>query len=305
MVLSSPYHVIEGNLYAVSPIVVSALDFGLRGHFTSASLALDALDDWLPRITNERETEQFFRSDDILFKLGSFLSFDDSTGNTSTVGGNDPQTALKQRQKNAANLSLRAYRDRTKLMREAGVSDEKDATSESGLFARRVLSFLGRLGSNLTSQLAVVDPQTHVLAWDPSTMANHVKLTIPFRDSQAVLVLDSLLPRVCELALHAPDAQTKTSACELLHSTIVFVIGSAATTPEAAREEASKHQFFRRVIPVVLQLCAATESFIQELFLSLAFPLIRWLTSVKQVCLILTNIYSPCDYIILLPKQWH
>ena len=97
------------------------------------------------------------------------------------------------------------------------------------------------------------------------------------------VLLDPLLPRICELALSSPDAQTKTSACELLHSCIVFVVGSAATTPEAAREEAGKHHFFRRVFPVVLKLCAAPENFIQSLFQSLAFPLIRWLTSGKGV----------------------
>ena len=80
-----------------------------------------------------------------------------------------------------------------------------------------------------------------------------------------------------------PQLQTKTSACELVHSALILVIGRSATTPEAARLEAPKSRFFRRVFPVVLRLCASPEVAIRNLFRTLAFPLIRWLTSGRRV----------------------
>ena len=61
------------------------------------------------------------------------------------------------------------------------------------------------------------------------------------------------------------------------------MIGRSATTPEAARLEAPKARFFRHVFPVVLRLCASPEVAIRNLFRTLAFPLIRWLTSGRRV----------------------
>ena len=89
---------------------------------------MDALEDWLPRLP-EVEAEAFFLlPGDILPKLGAFLAFDDSSSASSSSDSQIPETALKQRQKNAADLSLRAYRSRRKWLREAGVDeDETDA----------------------------------------------------------------------------------------------------------------------------------------------------------------------------------
>ena len=83
----------------------------------------------MPRLP-EVEAEAFFLlPGDILPKLGAFLAFDDSSSAASASSDSQiPETALKQRQKNAADLSLRAYRSRRKWLREAGVDeDETDA----------------------------------------------------------------------------------------------------------------------------------------------------------------------------------
>ena len=57
------------------------------------------------------------------------------------------------------------------------------ALAHSAVVARRVLSLLGRMKSRWVGGLAAVDPRQHVLAWD--AMAEHLKLTIPFREMRA------------------------------------------------------------------------------------------------------------------------
>ena len=65
-------------------------------------------------------------------------------------------------------------------MREAGLSSSSDSpdsssSSESRVFARRVLQFLGKLGSNLTSSLAAVESK-HVFAWDVVNQVRWVEM---------------------------------------------------------------------------------------------------------------------------------
>ena len=63
------------------------------------------------------------------------------------------------------------------------------------------------------------------MAWDPTP---RVKFTVPFPDLKADIYLDSVLSRVVELAEGASERQTKVAACELLHSIVLFIIGTSA-----------------------------------------------------------------------------
>lgn len=72
------------------------------------------------------------------------------------------------------------------------------------------------------------------MAWDPTP---RVKFTVPFPDIKTDIYLDSVLPRVVEMAEGASERQTKVAACELLHSIVLFTIGTGA---HHARRDASE-----------------------------------------------------------------
>ena len=46
--------------------------------------------------------------------------------------------------------------------------------------------------------------------------------------------LDIFLPRIVDLALHSSDRQTKITACELLQSVMLYMIGKSATNRSTA-----------------------------------------------------------------------
>jgi DNA-dependent protein kinase catalytic subunit len=66
------------------------------------------------------------------------------------------------------------------------------------------------------------------MAWDT---VPRVKFSVPFHDIKPEIFLDPILPRVVELAQTATERQTKLAACELLHSIVLFMVGSNAHSP--------------------------------------------------------------------------
>ena len=74
------------------------------------------------------------------------------------------------------------------------------------------------------------------MAWDPTP---RVKFTVPFPDVKTDIYLDSVLPRVVEMAEGASERQTKVAACELLHSIVLFIVGTSAH--HARRDSSEVH----------------------------------------------------------------
>ncbi len=98
------------------------------------------------------------------------------------------------------------------------------------------------------------------MSWDRVT---HLRYVLPLADMRPTLVLDSLLPRLIELATDAGDRQTKIAACELLHSTVLFMVGDGA---QQQRDRASMVALYKHVFPAVLILACSAESIAKQLF---------------------------------------
>jgi DNA-dependent protein kinase catalytic subunit len=63
------------------------------------------------------------------------------------------------------------------------------------------------------------------VAWDNE---NHLTFDIPLDDIKPTIHLDAFLPRIVDLALHSSDRQAKITACELLQSIMLYMIGKSA-----------------------------------------------------------------------------
>lgn len=105
------------------------------------------------------------------------------------------------------------------------------------------------------------------LAWDYEP---RVEYNLPFKDSSLLIRLDQLLPRICKLATDANDRKVKVSACETLHSIIIFMVGSESGRPT------NMTKLFKRILPVVLRLACDVEKVAMQLFEPLSLQLITW-----------------------------
>ncbi len=109
---------------------------------------------------------------------------------------------------------------------------------DSNSVALRVLRLLGRLGSRSAALISGDESSTNAPAMRAS---NVLPMTFAFSDGASLTLpmgitlmfcsdeADSLIPIVSQLALSSQDRQTKVSACELLHSLIVALVGQHGT----------------------------------------------------------------------------
>ena len=148
----------------------------------------------------------------------------------------------------------------------------------------RVLALLGRMGTGIALPLvtAAEQPQGAAPAWIAWDFHTHLVFRLPLPDVKPVLRLDVLLPRVVELCIHAGDRQTKTAACELLHSTVLFMLGSDAQQHTAVEGAPAPSQdmapLWKRVFPVMLRLACDVDTVPHQLFRLLTTQVIHWYT---------------------------
>ena len=133
---------------------------------------------------------------------------------------------------------------------------EKTVSDADALYAIqvRVIRLMGRMGPASRERATHARQQDlrQSARWDPQ---DRVLLVLPAKNLNVELYLDSLLPRVTDLALHAGDRRTKVAACELLHGAALYMLGANANTSQP-------QQFwvlYRRLFPALLQLAVDPE----------------------------------------------
>ncbi|KAJ3184182.1 hypothetical protein HDU87_005028 [Geranomyces variabilis] len=145
----------------------------------------------------------------------------------------------------------------------------------------RIVMLLGRIGGDNRLMLeGNNNEEQQIIAWDTE---KRLAFEIPFKEINCQLYLDDILPRVVELAENSPDRQTKVAAAELLHGCVVLMIGrSAKTLSNTGRNTDVKkspfHKLYKNVFPALLRLGADLDRVTRELFSSLVFQIIHWLT---------------------------
>ncbi|CAF2123872.1 unnamed protein product [Rotaria magnacalcarata] len=92
----------------------------------------------------------------------------------------------------------------------------------------RILKYLGSLG-NCVNHYLIDDTSNHLIKEAVARdNENHITFNVPFDDLKPILHLDIFLSRIVDLALHSADHQTKITACELLQSIVLYMIGKSA-----------------------------------------------------------------------------
>ncbi|KAK9796984.1 hypothetical protein WJX73_006710 [Symbiochloris irregularis] len=100
--------------------------------------------------------------------------------------------------------------------------------------------------------------------------------------------LDLLLPQAAKLAETAADRAVQVAACELLHGSILWIVGKGANRTRAKDEQdfdsrpAEYHGLLTHALPVALRLAASEDGVVRALFRPLIISLVHWLTRNAQ-----------------------
>lgn len=98
------------------------------------------------------------------------------------------------------------------------------------MVASKVLNLLGKIGgfshSIINNEQTKLNEKEHFIKWDPE---RRLKFTMPLYNKKVDIYLDSCLPKLVDLAIHAIDRETRVAACEFLHALMIYMIGKNAT----------------------------------------------------------------------------
>jgi DNA-dependent protein kinase catalytic subunit len=138
----------------------------------------------------------------------------------------------------------------------------------------RILRLLGSLDGQ-HRRLVMANASDSVSAELPTSANAVIMFDIPLQNSKATIALDGLLGRVFELAMSSTSQQTRTAACEFVHSVVIYVVGKDATSPD---KDARFAMLYEYIFPRLLQLAACNDMIAGQLFSPLVLQLIRWYT---------------------------
>lgn len=91
-------------------------------------------------------------------------------------------------------------------------------------FQKRIILFLGKLEPDQCLYLVRNDhSKLNLVKWDASLQT--ISLTLFGPNLNPKIYLDTIMPRICEIAVSANDRQKKMAACEIVHALILYLIG--------------------------------------------------------------------------------
>ncbi|CAF1574904.1 unnamed protein product, partial [Didymodactylos carnosus] len=144
----------------------------------------------------------------------------------------------------------------------------------------RIMKYLGSLGGRINYHL-IGDTSTYLIkeavAWDNE---NHLFFYVPLEDMKPIIHLDLFFPRIVDLALHSSERQTKVTACELLQSIMLYMIGKSV--PHGETRVVTYEKLYKKLFPAVLQLSCDSDTFTKTLFATFMLQIIRWFTKNKR-----------------------
>jgi len=271
--LSVPLNFMNSEEF-VTPLML-AFQQGIS-YLPLAKVGLSTLESWISSLGPEKLNSCLSK---ILPCLNQYLSLKDQS-NT------EERKFRLQQKKRSITVQDNSEEEKHKKMQK-NMFDEADLTPLRDV-QLRIIRLLARLGGE-NYFILNEDPEKlaeRIMSWDSQSK---ILFNIPFRDIKPEMYLDSLLPRVAELAESSGDRQTKVAACEFLHSLMLFMIGTNAINPNSRAastdEEAKPTQFFKiysHLFPVLIRLAVDNDQVTRQLFEPFIYQIIHWLTQNMQ-----------------------
>ena len=241
--------------------LLRALELGLQNPLVT-DVALDTLENWL----NDH-------NDDILPHLSKISS--QLCANLDSVARLN--VFFSERDLDSLTNDAKA---KSTLRRQQGTkpSETDLGTQATCLRIVKILGMMGGAAHGLLSASSMISSHELNAPWD---FESKVSVPIGLIRSASKLKLDSLLPRISQLALSSQDRATKIAACEALYGVTVFSVGKNAQAPvsdasDYTRTESPYRAIFGKLFPVLLELAVDAEPVARQMFHSLVFQITRW-----------------------------
>lgn len=119
-----------------------------------------------------------------------------------------------------------------------------------------------------------------LIAWDHE---NQLTFPLPLFSKKIDVNVSKILPRVISLVTSSTDRKTKLTACELLHTVVVYMIGQTAN-----RSKKDKHSgpdfnnLYEHIFPAIFQIAADVEDVSTKIFNTLCLQVVRWFSNSKE-----------------------
>ena len=181
----------------------------------------------------------------------------------------------------------------------------REVTITRSQISNKVVEFLGRRGGNshliipsefrdvamdknlakeFLENKALVDlKKLNLISWDHE---NVFTFPLPLFSKKVDIDLIKVIPKVVEIASTSTDRKLKVTACELLHSLIIYMIGKSAQQNTASRGKTQNKMNFSnlyaRILPVIFTIAADPEDISTKIFNTLCLQLVRWFSSSKE-----------------------
>ncbi|XP_058119167.1 DNA-dependent protein kinase catalytic subunit-like [Anopheles ziemanni] len=168
--------------------------------------------------------------------------------------------------------------------------------SELVAFQMRVLHFLGELQPNECcwmvpedgpiggALLAVEEPS--LVRWDADSERSIELRLLCASGSRPCVKLDSIIGRVCLLAVESSDRATKLAACELLHTLVLYLLG--------IHYQDQLHGLWSQLCRHMLRLSCDTDLAVCQMFEPLLFQIIHYLTQPSKLSQQGTSVLLDC-----------
>eukprot|EP00939_MAST-03C_sp_MAST-3C-sp1_P003097 g3097.t1 len=284
-VLSCPESIVRIIGFArFGPALVQALTLGLQ-HVPIAMLGIRTLERWtegnvehlealLPRVLPALEPYL-----GATFSSRGIASESDRTDTEGASGQSPSRSHVEFKWK-------RDIKQNDNRRRKRGTSS-KSASASIGMnggvraVQSRVLRLLGRLGGRSRFVVGTVTSGSQLrslskgLRWvsRDSLLMRGVPISADTSDGM-VLAISEFFPSVVRLATQSLHRQTKVVACEVLHSFVIYLIGSDNNSSQEVSSDSLK--IMKRLFGDLVRLATDVEQVSRKLFAPLVMQLVRW-----------------------------
>ncbi|KAG8036700.1 hypothetical protein G9C98_004022 [Cotesia typhae] len=239
LVLHTPVVFLSYLIDQSIPIFKIALTIGLS-HYDLANSALTALENYVCTIDSEKLNE-FVR--ELLPNLEMYLRSKESI----------------------------------QIYNETFDANEKSVfNNDEGLekLQKRILLLFGRFEQSTVLEFLYTQSLNTGASWDKKDL---LKYSLHFPDYTLDIYLDTMLPRIVELAQNSSDRRTKVAASEVLHSLVSIVLGKTVQYLSADADRFAP--IYKTLCPVLLRLGCDADDVIRQIFSPLVLQLTHWLSS--------------------------
>lgn len=252
LLFTAPACMLQTLVNDMIPVFQIAFEIGKsNASLFIARMALKAIERYLTSVSRtSNETQEFLRA--VLPYFDAYL----------------------QGFKNDLVKSVEVARNRTHGSKRTAQKLIKIKENDLMKFQKRIILFLGTLPPEYCQYL-LQNSENASLVKCNTTETIRLTLYGDKTNFNPVIYLDTLIPRICEIAKSTTDRQKKMTACEIIQATILYLVGSV-------NQQGNAH-LWPELCKLMLELGCDGDVGVQQMFEPLVMQTVRYLSGRSQM----------------------